>query len=257
MRNPGSRKMCSVASWERWGFCARCLSSFVRQSSQATSLTAFSWETEPRFMSAGLCIYLCRALCQVWLLWASRTQWWWRWLASQGAVPESPAVGPLVPTRIIRILLLGTQTARGRFGACGPPLGCLHWGAADVEDGHWRRDWAEGKSLVAGGIADPTVARQWAWGTGKKPAAWFSLHCLGFSVSDLTGISFIILPFVHFNAFLFSSLTFSQSFSLCLWMHSSKRLESPSHPNSESLYTHLSRAASSWVVSWAANFLPA
>ena len=50
-----------------------------------------------------------------------------------------------------------------------------------------------------------------------------------------------VLPFVHFNAFLFSSLTFSQSFSLCLWMHSSKRLESPSHPNSESsLYSSFS-----------------
>ena len=76
---------------------------------------------------------------------------------------------------------------------CGPPIRLFTLGAADVEDGPWRRDWAQGKSLVADSIADPTVAQQWAWGTGKKPTARSSLHCLGFSVSNLTGMLLLLL----------------------------------------------------------------
>ena len=84
------------------------------------------------------------------------------------------------------LLLLGTQTALERFYACldassvACPLDFLDLGAADVEDGHPRRDWAQEKSFVVGGIAHPTVAQQWGR-TDEKPAVGFSLHHLGLS----------------------------------------------------------------------------
>lgn len=93
-----------------------------------------------------------------------------------------------------------------------------------MEDGHWRRDQAQGKSLLVGGIADPMAAQHWGQ-AGKKLAAGFSLHHLGLSILNVTGVSFAVLLFVHVNAFLF--LPYLQALSFYLWMmHSSKRLKS-------------------------------